>query len=528
MSATSAGPEMASGRGASPRPFPFLTGLIVKILFLCVINAVAIWAMARCIDSEAYGILAILILSTLALDAIYLTKRAIPAKYIFPGTLFLVVLYLLPVAYTVQTSFTNYGGSNVLTKGSAVKRILATSVEPVAGAYSFDVVKGRDEKLIFILTDADGKRFVGLPDRLEPIDEKKLVLDGDKFVSYDGAKKLNLRELSDRQDQITGFVSKNAAGEIRADSLNTASATVASLRYDAARDRFVATDGTEYAPKEGTYTATSDVEESRRILQPGFRAGVGAGNYTKVFGNAQVRNDFLRVFAWNVAFALGTVMLVLAVGMLLAMALNHPKLKGTKIWRMFLIVPYALPSAMMLLVWAQGLLNPKYGYINKVFGSEIRWLDSPWLARGSILLINTWLGFPYMFLLCTGLLQSIPAEFKEAASIDGATGFQTWRQITFPNLLIGLTPMLISTFAFNFNNFGVIYLTTRGGPPLPNSQSDAGQTDLLVTWTQKLAFGSGKGQQYGLASTISVFIFLIVGLISAFTFSQSNAWKEAK
>jgi arabinogalactan oligomer / maltooligosaccharide transport system permease protein len=179
----------------------------------------------------------------------------------------------------------------------------------------------------------------------------------------------------------------------------------------------------------------------------------------------------------------------------------------------------------MIMVWSQGLLNPKYGYINDTFGLDVAWLQNPWLARLSIIVVNTWLGFPYMYLLCTGLLQSVPSDIYEAARVDGATGPQQFRKVTLPILLVGLSPMLISSFAFNFNNFLPIYLMTNGGPPIPGGDT-GGQTDILVTYTYKLAFAAGKGTQYGLASAISIIIFVLVGLMSAVSFRQTKAFKE--
>ena len=106
--------------------------------------------------------------------------------------------------------------------------------------------------------------------------------------------------------------------------------------------------------------------------------------------------------------------------------------------------------------------------------------------------MQLWLGFPYMFLVSTGALQAIPSELTEAASVDGASPWQRFRTVTLPLLLVALTPLLIASFAFNFNNFNAIYLTTEGGP-FPPDNPTAGATDLLITYTYRLAFG-GAGR----------------------------------
>ena len=114
----------------------------------------------------------------------------------------------------------------------------------------------------------------------------------------------------------------------------------------------------------------------------------------------------------------------------------------------------------------------------------------PGAAKVAVLLTNLWMGFPYMFLVCTGALQAIPEDLTEAAKIDGASGFAGFRRITFPLLLVTVAPLLVATFAFNFNNFNAIYLLTEGGPFSPDNPN-AGGTDILISYTIRLAFGAG-------------------------------------
>ena len=197
---------------------------------------------------------------------------------------------------------------------------------------------------------------------------------------------------------------------------------------------------------------------------------------------------------WTFVYALLSVLMSFALGLFLANVFNGRKVRGQRVYRSLMVVPYAIPSFMTALVW-RGTLNQKYGIINYIFGTNIPWLDNQWMARVSILLVNLWLGFPYMFLVCTGALQSIPGELKEAAKIDGATAWVSFRKVTMPLLLAVLAPVLIASFAFNFNNFNTIFLLTEGRPAI--SGSTAGQTDILITYTYKLAFRSVKGAELG-------------------------------
>jgi arabinogalactan oligomer/maltooligosaccharide transport system permease protein len=172
-------------------------------------------------------------------------------------------------------------------------------------------------------------------------------------------------------------------------------------------------------------------------------------------------------------------------------------------------------------VW-QGLLNDDFGVVNRVFHLHVPWLfDANW-AKVSVLLVSTWLTFPYFFLVSMGALQSIPGELVEAARVDGGGAWQVFRRVTLPLLLVAVAPLMIASFAYNFNNFGNIYLLTGGGPAASDN-SIAGATDILISYTYKLAFVSGKGQDYGLAAAVSILIFLVVAVIAGISFSRTRA-----
>ena len=138
-----------------------------------------------------------------------------------------------------------------------------------------------------------------------------------------------------------------------------------------------------------------------------------------------------------------------------------------------------------------------------------------------MIVVNLWLGFPYFYLVASGALQAIPAELSEAAAIDGATPRQIFNKITLPLLLKILSPLLIASFAFNFNNFNLIYLLTGGGPIAQLDGEIAGSTDILISYTYKIAFNQGNSN-LGLASAISVLIFLLVASISMYGLKKSK------
>jgi arabinogalactan oligomer/maltooligosaccharide transport system permease protein len=229
-----------------------------------------------------------------------------------------------------------------------------------------------------------------------------------------------------------------------------------------------------------------------------------------------------------------SVLTTFIVGLAIALLFDDERMRGKKIYRSIMILPYAFPGFLSAYVW-KGLFNQKYGFINTVIlgqtngavDMEAALNNTPWLVEGTmakiaVLLVNLWLGFPYMFLITTGALQAIPAELTESATIDGATPSQILRLIKMPLLLVSLAPLLISSFAFNFNNFSIIYLLTGGGPTNTATGYDAGETDILITFVYKIAFSTGTGRDYGLASAFSILIFLVVGSMSLISFRRTK------
>ncbi len=158
-------------------------------------------------------------------------------------------------------------------------------------------------------------------------------------------------------------------------------------------------------------------------------------------------------------------------------------------------------------------------------GASIPWLTDPTLAKVSILIVNLWLGFPYMFLVCTGALQAIPEDIVEAATVDGARPWAVFRLIKLPLLLVTLAPLLIASFAFNFNNFNLIYLLTNGGPRDPDAPIPVGFTDILISMVYKVAF-TGQTRDYGLASAFAIIIFIIVAVIAVISFRKTKALED--
>ena len=248
-------------------------------------------------------------------------------------------------------------------------------------------------------------------------------------------------------------------------------------------------------------------------------------NYLTVFSGS-LKDVFFPVLGWTVCFAVLSTLGSYTMGLGLAILLNNPKMKESKVYKTILIVPWALPSTIAILAW-QGLLNEQYGGINNLLHAlgitaNIPWMTDALWARIGIIIVNVWLGFPYMMNVCLGGLQAISNDYYEAAKIDGASRFQCFRTITLPLVTKLSIPLVISTFAANFNNFGNIYMITQGGPARVDNQF-AGYTDILASTTYKMTTWSNR---YELSATFSVLIFLIVGTFTLVNMHMSGAFKE--
>ncbi|WP_433365374.1 ABC transporter permease subunit [Actinoplanes sp. CA-142083] len=510
-------------------PEPRAKSTLLKIALLGPVVAIAVWAAFPLIEHEAWIGLAILAATTAALLWLYLTPRHIPAKYLAPGTLLLIIFQIFPVLYTASTAFTNYGDGHRGSKDEAVVAIQTASVTQVPGSiqYALSIATTGDAAtgpLVFLITDPATKAVsAGDADGLEQLDAGDVTVTASgKVTAAEGYTVLTAGEASLRSKEITALAVPVDGGAIRSSGLSRAYEGKAGRVYqpecDCIRDT---TSGKTWTADEsvGAFVSAQDGER----LAQGWRVNVGFDNFTRVVTDRDISGPFLRTLIWNFAFAIGSTGGTFVLGMLVAVALHSKKVKGRNLYRVVLVLPYAMPAFAMLLVW-RDMFNKDFGLINTFFGTDVDWLGQPATARIAVLLVQLWLGYPYMFLVTTGALQAIPAELSEASRIDGAGAWQSFRRIVLPLLMVALTPLLISSFAFNFNNFNAIYLTTEGGPFAPDNPAN-GATDLLITYTYRLAFG-GSGAQYGYAAAISIFIFLIVGTVSAIAFRRTRQQEE--
>lgn len=387
-------------------------------------------------------------------------------------------------------------------------------------AYVFKAEDGDGIALYLVEADDPEETILARPD-------KPLVINGLPYV-------INDYELLSRAEviSVSQTLPSIAFGDddpiyINGNTANEAGRFASRYEYDEGDNVFVDREtGERFEPLDGVFTSAEDPEKT---LSPGYYVVTGFDNFDRLLTDKRLRDPFIRIFAWTVAHAFLAVFLTFWLGLGLAILMNDESIPQQKLLRSLILIPYAIPAFISTLVW-RGMLDPNLGLVNEtlnnLIGSAPAWLSDPTWAKVGILMIQLWLGFPYMMLVCTGALQAIPDSIYEAAEVDGASAFARFRHLTLPLLLVAVGPLLIASFAFNFNNFTVIELFNEGGPPIANSSVPAGHTDILITYTYAQAFGSGGGTDYAFASAISIGIFVIVAVITIFNYRFTRRWEE--
>ncbi len=236
------------------------------------------------------------------------------------------------------------------------------------------------------------------------------------------------------------------------------------------------------------------------------------------------KDTFFNVFTWTIVWTVVATTLQIVLGLFLALLVNDKRIKFKRTIRTFLILPWAVPAFVSILIFS-ALFNPTFGAINRdilsQFNLMIPWLSDPFWAKVALIMIQTWLGFPFVFALFTGVLQSVPADMYEAADVDGGTRWQKLKFITLPHILFATAPLLIMQYAQNFNNFNIIYLFNEGLPAVRGQ--NAGGTDILISWVYKLTF---ETNQYNMAAAITIIMGIIVMGFAFYQFRKTASFKE--
>lgn len=461
-------------------------------------------------------LLACIFLGVLTLAAyVFTSTRAYAYRYLFPGIAAVIVFVLLPLVYTVSIGFTNFSSKNLLPFERVTKYLVEETQRTDSAGYVMTLyadgnqfrlkLERADTNEVYLSEPLALRRAVPL--RVDVIPQEQLQ----KPVL---GQPLGLKEIIAQQAdlKLLTLVLPNRI-ELRMASLREF-APIARV-YLAQPDGSLKKVSTGEIIKANFKTGFYETPDGTQ-LEPGFKVNIGFANFVRIFSDQAFREPFLRIFLWTVIFSVITVFTTVGLGMVLAVLLNWDALRFRGLYRTALFLPYAVPGFISILVF-KGLFNNNFGEINLVlnalFGIKPAWFSDTLLAKAMILIVNTWLGYPYMMVVCMGLIKAIPSDLYEASALAGAGPLTNFFKITLPLIIKPLTPLMVASLAFNFNNFVLISLLTGGRPDFLDTKLPAGTTDLLVSYTYRIAF-EDSGQNFGLAAAISTLIFLLVAAIS--------------
>ena len=516
-----AGPGAAQGmpardpanaaRGPVGRAVETLTGGGVRLAVVGLSVAVLLYvAFGLYVAGEPLFAVTMLALAV-GIAIIYGTNRFYAARFVFPATMAVLAFIALPVAYTSYLGFTNYGSANLLTQERATRVLLSRVSVGEGSKRPFQLIAQDGGYRLLFPASGEGPALLTEPfafDGTDPIEVAAEPFEGD------APEALAMRDVVQlRSDLARVTVATPDGTGLRSSGLRDFAAVEPLYRLQDDGSLLNTEDGTVLTPDQ---SVGFFVNEDGRRLAPGWSVNVGLDNFERVLTSPGVRAPMVTIFIWTVTFAALSTFLVFAVGVSLASILQWPHLRGKAIYRVLLILPYAVPAFISILVF-RGLFNQNFGEINLIldalFGVSPDWFTSGFWARTMLVIVNVWLGYPYMMLLAMGFLQSVPEEQKKAAALEGAGMFRTFFTITLPQILPPFLPMLIATFAFNFNNLVLVLLLTKGLPDIPGTAIPAGQTDILGSFTYRISF-MDSGQNFGLAGAIATLIFVVVGVIA--------------
>jgi ABC-type sugar transport system permease subunit len=516
-----------------------LRALIFKLVVLAIVDAFAV-QLALTLGARIGPVLGIgIVVFTIIVNIVFLDERLYPWRWITPALAGMFLLVVYPMGYTLTIAFTNRGDGHLLSKQQVLERWESDYYAPENSVTYKTYVFARpvaDPQLTdfrFWLVAPDGKTYIASTDA----EGLKEVSSSD--TSYGDRDKNNVPNALGEfvrippqkyAQRLQGLTLQAPPNQIRLTKLSLLDQAFQSQTlqkhyvYDAATNTVTDRQTNKvYHEENGSFVTGED--SNPEMLQPGFESYIGLDNLLRVVRDENVRDPFWRVFGWTVTFGLATVFTQFSLGLLFALVLNTSGFPFRGVWRSILVIPYAVPFWLSAVTW-RGLLNPSYGPVNHIIqgvtGVSPQWFSDPGLAKLAIIFVNLYLGFSYMMLISLGALQSISPDMYEAALIDGANERQQFQFITLPLILVAVGPLLIASFAFNFNNFTIIELMNNGGPPM-SAATLAGHTDILLSYTFRVAFGGARGADYGFAAAIGIFIFVIVATLTLFNFRLTGA-----
>jgi ABC-type sugar transport system permease subunit len=511
---------------ASFSKLSYILNLVGTGIFLVIV----LWLITRLVADGLYPLSSILAAIAIFISMVYLRPRFTPFRWLGIGITFAMLFTLYPIFYTFYLSVTNMGSGHLMSKYQAIDRLEKQQYLPEDGkTYGWTAYRTSQGEIALWLAPEEGPGLLAKPGQpiqaVSPGEAGVGALDEDGIpTQLQGYERLPLKSTVAIIDDLGAIEFGQAPDTVRIRSLKQAAASKALYKYDPSRDVVIDQQtGEVYTPIEGTFTSASGEE-----LTPGYIVFIGWHHFVNFLGNEGFRQPLIRMLIWNIAFAFLSVFISFVVGLIVTLMFDD--LPGKQYIRALLIIPWPIPVLVSVLIW-RSMLNPDLGFIapmlESIFGTSPAWFQNPFWTRFALVMVNVWLSYPYFYVISAGALQSIPNEIYSAAIVDGAGPWEKFYYITLPLLLRILSPLLIASFTFNFNNFNVIYVFNLGNPPMPNTVVPMGHTDILISFVYRLAFITSNVTNYGLAAAITIMLFLFISLMVLIQVRYTNIFQGA-
>lgn len=503
---------------------------LVSVLGAGTALAAILWLISKLISDGLYPLASALGAIFVFVALVYLRPRFTPYRWLGVGIALAMLFTVYPILYTIYISVTNMGSGHLMSAAQAIKKIEALQYLPEDGlSFSWTAFRSPAGEYALWLQPEEGAGLLAKPGEplqastpgqngIGALDEKGVPL------QIEGYQRLQRKETVPIIKELSELSFGAAPQQVRIRSLGEAIESEPLYKYDSARGVMVNQQtGEIYTPIEGTFTSAAG-----ETLVPGYLVFVGGRHFTDFLGNAGFREPLGKIFVWNLAFTCLSVLFSFVVGLIATLMFDD--LPGKQIIRALLIIPWPIPVLVSVMIW-RNMLHPDMGFVapilESIFGTSPAWFQNAFWTRFALVLINVWLSYPYFYVITAGALRAIPEEIYSAAVVDGASVWQKFRFITLPLLLQILTPLLVASLTFNFNNFNVIYIFNFGNPPMADTIVPMGHTDILISFIYRLAFASASVADYGLAAAITIMLFLLIAAAVAIQIRYGKMFKEA-
>jgi len=509
----------------------FNSSYLLNVLGAGIFLVLMLWFISKLFADGLYPLASVLAAIAVFIALVYLRPRLTAFRWMSVGIALALLFTIYPIAYTVYLSFTNMGSGHLMSKPQAISRLEAQQFLPENGeTFKWAAYKNAQDEYALWLFPKEGPGLLakaGEPLQTPTPGEGGVgALDENGFPStLEGYERLQRQDIVPIINDLSALEFGAAPETVRIRSLGEAVASAPLYKYDATRDVIVSQQtGEIYKPINGTFTSNAGEE-----LTPGYIVFIGLDHYNDFIGNRGYREPLSNILLWNISFTFLSVFFSFAVGLIATILFDD--LPGKRIIRALLIIPWPIPVLISILIWRY-MLHPDLGFVapmlEALFGSSPNWFQDAFWTRFGLVMVNVWLSYPYFYVITAGALRAIPEEVYSAAVVDGANEWQKFYYITLPLLLRILTPLLIASLTFNFNNFNVIYIFNFGLPSMAGTIVPMGQSDILISFIYRLAFISSNVADYGLAASISVILFLLIGGVVLLQIRYTNMFKEVE